>query len=163
LVSQLSGDLLDPELSSIERDRATGALALQLSMERGRGEPMISLPSHTDLPVDTAITKSRPPGFTTEPSSTLLLGPKCITACFSILSSASERSSNASDRSLASSACACSSSSIGLLLSSRAIPTVHGHRSGSHFQFDEVGVLDRDAVNRAHDFRTASDKLKNGV
>src|SRR6516162_2172297 len=86
-VSQLSGDLLDHELSSVERDRVTGALALQLSIDRAWAEiPMISLPSHRNLPVDTAITKSRPPSFTTEPSSTLLLGPKSIAASFSILS-----------------------------------------------------------------------------
>ena len=47
---------------------------------------MISLPSHTNLLVDTAITKSRPPSFTTEPSSSLPLGPKSIAASFSILS-----------------------------------------------------------------------------
>jgi hypothetical protein len=36
-VSQLSGDLLDHELRSVERDRVTGALALQLSIDRGLG------------------------------------------------------------------------------------------------------------------------------
>jgi hypothetical protein len=36
-VSQLSGDLLDHELPSVERDRVTGALALQLSIDRGLG------------------------------------------------------------------------------------------------------------------------------
>ena len=57
-VSQLSSDLLDHEFPSVERDRATGALALQLWVEM----PMISLPSHINLPVDTAITKNRPRG-----------------------------------------------------------------------------------------------------
>jgi hypothetical protein len=36
-VSQLSGDLLDHELPSVERDRVTGALALQLSIDRCLG------------------------------------------------------------------------------------------------------------------------------
>ena len=46
-VSLLSGDLLDHELPSVERDRVTGALALQLSIDRCLGgDPMISLPSH---------------------------------------------------------------------------------------------------------------------
>jgi hypothetical protein len=36
-VSQLSGDLLDHELPSVERDRVTGALALQLSIDPGLG------------------------------------------------------------------------------------------------------------------------------
>ena len=34
LVSLLQGDLLDHELPSVERDRVTGALALQLSIDR---------------------------------------------------------------------------------------------------------------------------------
>jgi hypothetical protein len=85
-------------------------------MDRGLGgDALISLASHTNLPVDMAITKSRPPSFTTAPSSTLLFGPNSIAASFSILSECEGTvSSNASDRSLASSACACSSSSIGL-------------------------------------------------
>jgi hypothetical protein len=115
LVSQLTGDLLDHELPSVERDRVTGALSLQLSIDR-------SLPSHTNLPVDTAIMKSRAPGVTTALHSTLLFGAKSIADILNLVG-VRVVPSKASDRSLASSACPCSSSSIGPLLSSRALPT----------------------------------------
>ena len=42
--------------------------------------------SFSMLGFDTAITKDRPPSFTTAPSSTLLFGPKSIAESFSILS-----------------------------------------------------------------------------
>ena len=125
LVSQLTGDLLDHELPSAERDRVTGALSLQLNIDR-------SLPSHTNLPVDTAIMKSRPPGVTTALHSTLLFGAKSIAEILNLVG-VRVVPSKASDRSLASSACPCSSSSIGPLLSSRGsrhTPGISLSRSG---------------------------------
>lgn len=50
LVSQPSGDLLGHVLPSVERDRVTGALAMQLSIDLSWVKtPMISLPSQTKL------------------------------------------------------------------------------------------------------------------
>ena len=103
----------------------TGALSLQLNIDR-------SLPSHTNLPVDTAIMKSRPPGVTTALHSTLLFGAKSIAEILNLVG-VRVVPSKASDRSLASSACPCSSSSIGPLLSSRGsrhTPGISLSRSG---------------------------------
>jgi hypothetical protein len=53
LALQQSGHLLDHELPSVERDRVTGALALQLSIDRRLGgNAIISLATRTTLPVD---------------------------------------------------------------------------------------------------------------
>jgi hypothetical protein len=85
-VSQLSGDLLDHELRSIERDRVTDALALQLSIDRRLGGD-----AHDLVAVAHKVacrhrnTKNCPPSFTAAPSSTLLFGPKFTAESFSTL------------------------------------------------------------------------------